>query len=126
MFSHRSRILALVAAVAPLVSVHSLRAEDLAGKHDHMVIARPIVRIPAAFREGRGPLAGGSRPFKAAGAELRNARTQALAAADRPPAVALPSGARPFSNLRHSSHGEAHSWRRKNSCCSPATASAPR
>ncbi|HYK78705.1 MAG TPA: carboxypeptidase regulatory-like domain-containing protein [Micropepsaceae bacterium] len=49
MFSHRSRILALVAAVAPLVSVHSLRAEDLAGNVQGVVKSASGQALPGAY-----------------------------------------------------------------------------
>ena len=49
MFSHRSRILALVAAVAPLVSVHSLRAEDLAGSVQGVVKSASGQALPGAY-----------------------------------------------------------------------------
>src|SRR5258708_17622485 len=55
MFSHRSRILALVAAGAPLVSVHSVRAEDLAGNVQGMVDNASGQAPPRAYVKRSNP-----------------------------------------------------------------------
>src|SRR5258708_6989913 len=49
MFSHRSRILALVAAVAPLISVHSVRAEEFAGSVQGVVKSASGQALPGAY-----------------------------------------------------------------------------
>src|SRR5258705_13806412 len=49
MFSHRSRILAVVAAVAPLVSVQSVRAEDFAGRVQGVVKNASGQALPGAY-----------------------------------------------------------------------------
>ena len=49
MFSHRSRILAVVAAVVLLVSVHSVRAEDLAGNVQGVVKSASGQALPGAY-----------------------------------------------------------------------------
>src|SRR5258708_40046595 len=49
MLSHRSRILALIAAVVPLVSVHSLRAEEFAGSVQGVVKSASGQALPGAY-----------------------------------------------------------------------------
>jgi len=49
MFSHRSRILAAITALVPLVSAHSLRAEDFAGRVQGVVKSASGQALPGAY-----------------------------------------------------------------------------
>lgn len=49
MFSHRSRILAVIAAVVPFVSVQSIRAEDFAGRVQGVVKSASGQALPGAY-----------------------------------------------------------------------------